>query len=163
MAQPNYVKDIMTTGAISVKTSDKLTKAIKTMSEKNISCVMVLDDNGLKGLITERDLVQRVLDENKDPKKLTCEDVMTKNITTISQEATLEEAMRIIESMKVRRLPVVDGDGLTGLITQTDIVDETYNIHKHNQKMAYHQNIQSYVIIATTILFIAVFVYRQFF
>lgn len=163
MADPKYVKDIMTTGAISVKSSDKLTKAVKSMTEKNISCVMVLEDERLVGIITERDLVQRVLNEGKTLSKLTCKDAMTQSVTTISQEATLEEAMRVIESMGVRRLPVVDQDGLTGLITQTDIVDETFNIHKHNMKLAFHQNLQSYIIIATTIFFIAVFVYRTFF
>ncbi|MFT4249981.1 MAG: cyclic nucleotide-binding/CBS domain-containing protein [Candidatus Woesearchaeota archaeon] len=157
------VKDIMTRGAISVQTNDKLTKAIKLMTEKHISCVMVLEKEQLVGIITERDLIKRVLAENKDPKKLAAQDAMTRSVSTISEEATLEEAMRVIESMKVRRLPVVNKKGLSGLITQTDIVNETYSIHKHNQKMAFHQNLQSYIIIATVVFFIAVFVLRLLF
>lgn len=154
----------MTTGAISIKEDDRLSKAVKLMTEKNISCVMVVNkQDELVGIITERDLVQRVLYKKKDAADITAKSAMTKNITSISEEATLEEAMRIIESMKVRRLPVVNKQGLSGLITQTDIVDETYNIHQHNQKMAFHQNIQSYVIVATAIFIVAVLLWRTLF
>jgi CBS domain-containing protein len=157
------VKEIMTRGAISVQSTDKLQKAIDLMAKNHISCVMVLDDKQLKGIITERDLIRRVLHEKGDVKKLKAKDVMTKSINTISEEATLEEAMRVIESMKVRRLPVVNKDGLSGLITQTDIVEETYNIHKHNQKMAFHQNLQSYIIVGTAVFFLIVFLIRLVF
>lgn len=157
------VKDIMTRGAISVQTTDKLTKAIDIMAEKHISCVVVLEKKQLKGIITERDLLRRVLHDKQDPKKLTAADIMTKSVNTISEEATLEEAMRVIESMKVRRLPVVNKDGLSGLITQTDIVEETYNIHQHNQKMAFHQNLQSYIIIATAVFFLVIFLIKFYF
>lgn len=160
MAAAEHVKDIMTTGAISVDTSDPLSKAVKLMTEKNISCVMVVEKEKLQGIITERDLVQRVLYEKKDVSKLKAKDIMTKNLTSISREATLEEGMRIIESMKVRRLPVVDENGLVGLITQTDIVDQTYNIHRDNKKLSFHQQIQSYVIVATAIFVVAVFMYK---
>ena len=155
------VKDIMTRGAISVKTTDKLQKVVDLMAEKHISCVMVVTkEKGLVGIITERDLIKRVLAQKEDINSLSAEDVMTKSVSTISEEASLDEAMRVIESMKVRRLPVVNKDGLSGLITQTDIVKETYNIHKHNQRMAFHQNLQSYVIIATVIFFIIIFLIR---
>lgn len=155
------VKDIMTRGAISVKTTDKLQKVVDLMAEKHISCVMVVTkEKGLVGIITERDLIKRVLAQKEDINSLSAEDVMTKSVSTISEEASLDEAMRVIESMKVRRLPVVNKDGLSGLITQTDIVKETYNIHKHNQRMAFHQNLQSYIIIATVIFFIIIFLIR---
>ena len=160
MAAPRLVKDIMTTGVISIESTERLSRAIQLMTERNISCVIVKNGPDVVGIITERDLLRRVLAVGADPKNLSAEEVMTRTVTTISQEATLEEGMRVIESMKVRRLPVIAKDGIVGLITQTDIVNETYNIHKHNLKMAFHQNLQSYIIIATTIFFCLIFLYR---
>lgn len=159
-----YVKDFMTTGVIHVSSDDTVQKAIEVMTERNISCVVVVESESSSrpvGLITERDLIKRVLKQGKSPKTLKAKDVMTNSLVTISEEATLEEAMRTIEGMKIRRLPVINSSGVIGLITQTDIVKETYSIHKSNMRMAFHQNIQSYVIIALAIIFVAAFLIRM--
>jgi fluoride ion exporter CrcB/FEX len=65
--------------------------------------------------------------------------------------------------MHIRRLPVVDRTGVVGLVTLSDIVRETQSIHKHNQMLAFHQNLQSYIILAILAFFIAIFVYRYYF
>lgn len=165
MGRTRKIKDIMTTGVISVGQKDSVEKAVKLMSDRNISCVIVTEDESnarALGIITERDLVRRILQQGKDPKKVKAKDIMTTSLVTISEEATLEEGMRIIESMKIRRLPVVNAQGLSGLITQSDIVKETYNIHRHNLRLTFHQNIQSYVIIALAIVFLVAFFVRYF-
>lgn len=159
-----YVGDLMTTGVIHVSKDDTVQQAVETMTDRNISCVVVTKDKDSSepvGLITERDLIKRVLKSGKNPKSLKASEVMTTSLVTISEQATLEEAMRVIESMKIRRLPVVNKNGLVGLVTQTDIVKETYNIHKSNMRLAFHQNIQSYVIIGLAIVFIVAFFIRM--
>lgn len=159
-----YVKELMTTGVIHVSQDDSVQQAIDIMTDRNISCVVVTESkesNNPVGLITERDLIKRVLKPEKKPKSLKASDVMTRNLVTVSEEATLEEAMRVIEGMKIRRLPVLNKDGLVGLITETDIVHETYNIHKNNMRLAFHQALQSYVIVGLAAVFVLAFLIRM--
>ncbi len=153
MNEIRRVKDVMTRDAVSVQTITPLKEVIHVMSEKNISCVLVNEKKQLAGIITERDLVQRVLDKNKEVSKLRAKDVMTKTITSVSEEATLQEAMHVVENMNLRRLVVLNKQGVQGIITQTDIVKETHHIHEHNQRLAFHQNLQSYIIIISIIIF----------
>ena len=159
-----FVKDFMTTGVVHVTAADTVERAIDVMTERNISCVVVTESEESSrplGLITERDLLRRVLKKGLNPKKTLAKDIMTSSLVTISEEATLEEAMRTIEGMKIRRLPVINAAGVVGLITQTDIVKETYNIHKSNMRLAFHQTIQSYVIIALAVVFVVAFLIRM--
>ncbi len=157
------VADIMTTKVVSVRTDDPLTLAVDIMREKNISCVVVMEERTVQGLITERDLVHRVLADRRRVEDLLCRDIMTRSLTSVTPNTSLKEAMGIVDSMQIRRLPVMDKTGLVGVITQTDIVNETARIHEHNEKMAFHQNLQSYIIIATVVFFLLVFLYRFFF
>ena len=88
---------------------------------------------------------------------------MTPNLITVSADSTLYEAMEVIEGMHIRRLPVVDRTGIVGLVTLSDIVRETQSIHRHNMKLAFHQNLQSYIILTILAFFILVFVFRFYF
>lgn len=163
MAQKEKIKEIMTSGVISVSPEDSVKKAVDTMTDRNISCVIVTEGKKPIGIITERDLVQRVLKPGKSTKSLKAKDIMTPSVVSISDQSPLEEGLRVMESMKIRRLPVVSKQGLSGLVTQSDIVKETYNIHKHNQRLQFHQNIQSYVIIALAVFFVVAFILRFWF
>ncbi len=157
------IKDIMTTGVISVGPDETVQHAVDIMAERSISCVVVTDTGSSKnpiGIITERDLVRRVLQPGKNPKRIKNRQVMTTSLVTISEEATLEEGMRIISSMKIRRLPVVNKEGLIGIVTYTDIVNETMDIHANNKRLMFHQNIQSIVILALAALFLIVIIVR---
>jgi len=158
------VKDLMTTGVIHVTKKDKVDKAVDIMTDRSISCIVVVESEEHPnpiGIITERDLVRRVLATGKSPKKITAESVMTKSLVTISEQATLEEAMREMENMRIRRLPVINHKGLVGLVTQTDVVKETANIQRANTRLVFHQNIQSYVIIGLAIVFLIAFFIRM--
>ena len=158
--QKQRVHEIMTEGVITVTQDATVQEAVDLMAERNISCVIITEDEeSLKplGIVTERDLIRRILKPGKSPKKTKVKTVMTSSLVTISEQASLEEGMRVMQDMHIRRLPVVSQG--TGLITQTDIVEETYNIHKHAQRLAFHQNVQSYVIlIILTMIVITVIV-----
>ncbi len=157
------INEIMSTGLITVKPSDSVQLAVDIMADNNISCLVVLDeDDAPVGIITERDLIRRILKPRKDPKKIKIGDLMTKNPVTIRSDATLKEGLSLIEQKGIRRLPVVDEGVLKGIVTQTDIVKKTKSISDYNNKLTFHQNLQSYIIIVLLILFIIAFVIRLF-
>ena len=160
------IKDIMTTGVITVTPQDAVQKGINLMADKNISCVVVVEGHGSKrpvGIVTERDLVKRVLKPRKNTKTTMIKAIMTSSIVSISEEASPEEAMRVIESMKIRRVPVVNDTGVVGLVTQSNIVRQMYDITMMNKRLTFHQNVQSYIIIALAAIFIIIFIIRFYF
>ena len=153
----------MTKSIQSVQRNDSVFKAVQLMADHNISCVVVYDQGHPVGMVTERDMVKRVLALRKNPAKLKCTQVMTPNLITVAADSSLSDAMDIISGMHIRRLPVIDRTGIVGLVTLSDIVRETQNIHAHNKKLAFHQNLQSYIIILILIFFVLVFVYKVYF
>ena len=100
----------------------KIADAVKMMSERNISCVMVVDDNNkLIGMFTERDVV-RCLASNVPCTAEALENVMNKELVTFDPATELSVAISIATNKKKRHLPVVDGDKIVGMITYRDLV-----------------------------------------
>jgi len=92
------------------------------MNENEIGCLIVMRRGKAVGIITERDLMKRVIVKSKNPKKTQVREIMTKPLIAGQPDMDLEEATKLMFKMKIKKLPVVEGNGkLAGLITLTDV------------------------------------------
>lgn len=157
----NTIRDTMTVDVITVIEDQSLEDIVKTMADKNISCVVVVKGERPIGIITERDLVKRVLYKREDMAKIKAKDVMTSPVISISPDIQFGDALSVMESNKLRRLVVVEDDSLAGVVTNTDIVSKTRSINNYNKKLEFYQNIQTYFIFIF-FLFIVVYFVVQF-
>lgn len=116
------VEEIMTKNVITVETEEPVFSMVKKMVNKNVECVPVTKDGKLKGLITFRDVIRKVIYEGKDPKKMKAKDVMTKSVVTCYNDATVLDVVKLMKNKKLRRIPVINKNGdLVGLVTNFDL------------------------------------------
>jgi CBS domain-containing protein len=120
------VEDVMSSPVITIKDTDSVLAAAKLMKKHEIGCVVVVGKSGEpKGLITERDVVRRVSAFDLLPSKVQAGKSMTRPAASIGAAAGVTEAAKKMREMKIRRLIVLQGEKLKGIITSNDIVDIT--------------------------------------
>jgi len=101
----------------------KVNEVAELMSDSNVGCVVITNDLCPVGIVTDRDIVTRVVAPGKDPKKTAISEVMTRDPVVVEDGTGLFEAMQLIRDEWVRGLPIIDGDGrLAGIITLDDII-----------------------------------------
>jgi CBS domain-containing protein len=116
------VSDYMTKRVIhAVDPNSTIAKAAKRMKEFGVGCLIAVDGARPVGIITERDLVQRVLAEGHSAEALKVSEVMSKELITIRPEALVIDAAKIMVENKVRRLVVTKGVHVVGIFTATDL------------------------------------------
>lgn len=117
------VKDAMSSPVVTLDEEDTSNKVANIMDEHNLGCIIVTNKTGKPiGIITERDLVKRVLSKNLKPDAVKAKEIMTSPLITIDPEATISEAARRMSRLDVRRLGVLYKDNLVGLISSKDIL-----------------------------------------
>lgn len=116
------VEEIMTKNVITVETEEPVFTMVKKMINKNVECLPVTKAGKLKGLITFRDVIRKVVYEGKDPKKMKAKDVMTKSVVTCYNDATVLDVVKLMKNKRLRRIPVIDRNrNLVGLVTNFDL------------------------------------------
>ena len=117
------VGDVMHRGVLVCHKATKIIEVAQIMRKTGIGGMPVVDDkHKLVGIITEGDIISKVVAVGKDPAKTQVLGVMSKPVKTIGPNADLTEAARLMRDLDVSRIPVVSKHGLLGIITQTDIV-----------------------------------------
>lgn len=116
------VRDVMSKNIKTVKTDDTVHQAVQKMNKFDIGSVIVTASGRPVGIITEANILRRIVEPRMDPTTVWAKDIMSSPLITIDQNAALEEASRIMAAKKIKRLPVVEGDKLVGLLSTTDIV-----------------------------------------
>jgi CBS domain-containing protein len=97
-------------------------QAVETMGAKHVGALLVCDEEGLIGILSERDVLTRVILERRDPATTKVKDVMTREIVCADPETSGEEAMAIMTDRRCRHLPVVSEEGLEGIVSIGDLV-----------------------------------------
>jgi CBS domain-containing protein len=115
------VEDVMTPAPRTVASSASVVEAARLMRDEDVGALPVADDGQVVGVVTDRDLVVRVLAEGADPESTRVADVTSGGTVTVTPDQDLEEALRLMASHQVRRLPVVEGDRLVGILAQADV------------------------------------------
>ena len=113
------VRDVM---ARNVKTDDTVHAAVQKMNKFDIGSVIVTASGRPVGIITETNIMRRIVGPRMDPATIWAKDIMTGPLITIDPNADLTEAAKIMAKNNINRLPVMEGDKLVGLISSTDIV-----------------------------------------
>lgn len=120
------VKDVMTSPVITIEEDGSIHQAAQLMDKNNVGCLIVVNKEGKPvGMLTERDLITRVLAKNAKASRLEASKVMTAPLLTIRADETLSEAARKMSRLNVRRLGVIYKGNVVGLITSKDILAVT--------------------------------------
>jgi len=113
------IKDIMKKDVLTIGTDATVRKAIELMSQHQIGCLIVF---GPIGIVTETDLVRKVLHQYKDPDKTFVGEIMSMPLAVGHPEMPIEEAMQAMTNRNIKKLPVTENERLQGIITLTDLV-----------------------------------------
>ncbi|MBZ9593858.1 CBS domain-containing protein [Streptomyces erythrochromogenes] len=115
-------REIMTPDATCVGAQETVVEAAKKMASLGVGALPICgDDNKLKGMLTDRDIVVKVLGAGKDPAETRAGDLAQGEAVTIGADDEAEEILRTMTEHKVRRLPVIDGHTLVGIVAQADV------------------------------------------
>lgn len=110
----------------SVEPSTPVSKIASIMTKQNIGSVIVTSDLGVMGIVTERDIIERVALAKKDLYGLVAQDIMTSPVITVHYDRTLQEALKIMKDNNIRRLIVVKGKSILGLVTERRLLLASY-------------------------------------
>lgn len=118
----NVARDIMNSRALTINTTDSVYEAARQMAEHQIGAMPICDsERCLQGVVTDRDIVTNVLAQGRDPHSVKVSELCTGKPVTIGADDSLDEAVRTMMDHQVRRLPVIDGHTLVGMISQGDL------------------------------------------
>ena len=118
------LRDIMTQKPFTLQTSDTLTAAARTRRDGNIGDVVVVENDQVRGILTDRDIVVRALAEGMDPSRTTVGEVCSKELTTLSPTDSIAQAVSIMRDKAIRRLPVVENGHPVGIVSLGDLAVE---------------------------------------
>jgi CBS domain-containing protein len=115
------LEDIMVKEVMTIDENSTVKEAAEVMNKFEIGCLVAVRKDKAIGMITERDLLKRVVTEAKDVAETKVKDIMSSPLVVVDPGMDLEEAVKLMFQMKIKKLPVVDGKRLVGLVTLTDI------------------------------------------
>ena len=115
------IRDIMTSSPSTCEPSATVADAAKIMAREDVGPVPIVESGRLVGVVTDRDLVVRVIAEGLDPTSTTVGEIASSDLVTVEPDMDLRDALQKMSDNQVRRLPVVEGDRLVGIVAQADI------------------------------------------
>jgi CBS domain-containing protein len=118
------VSDVVTAAPVTVPSGQSLTQTAKAMRDHDIGDVLVIDNGQLAGLVTDRDIVVRGLADGGDPGKVTVGEICSADLVTVRPDEEADTAVQRMREQAVRRVPVVDGQQIVGILSLGDMAME---------------------------------------
>ncbi len=115
-------KEIMSKEVVTILSGSIVADVVKLMVDHKVGCVLIVKDSEAIGVVTERDILEKVVSPKKDQMLLEVDDIMSSPLVTISPDADMQEIVEKLTKNKIKKLPVVDGEHLVGIVTTGDIV-----------------------------------------
>ncbi|MBN2014835.1 MAG: CBS domain-containing protein [Candidatus Altiarchaeota archaeon] len=116
--------EIMTRGIMTISKDASVMDAMKKMVDRRVTSLIVEKEgeHGVYGIVTRKDVVNKVIAYNKDPNKVKVSEVMSEPLMTISPEMSVETIARLMAKTDIRRFPVMEGNKLVGMVSNSDIM-----------------------------------------
>jgi len=105
-----------------VRTDDSVHAAVLKMNKFQIGSVIVTNNGRAVGIITERNILERIVEPRLDPATIWAKDIMSSPLVTVDPNDTVDEAAKIMAQKRIKKLPVVEGDKVVGVVSTSDIV-----------------------------------------
>ncbi len=119
---PTEIRDIMIQDVKTASIEDTVLRAAEIMNRNEIGCIIVTDDGKPAGILTERDILKRVVFKRRDPEKTRVCEVMSKPLVTVKPHITITRAAQIMIKAKIKKLAVTNADHLVGILSLTDLM-----------------------------------------
>lgn len=116
------VEDVMVKDIITIDASASALEAAEVMNKYDIGCLIVVEGRRPIGIVTERDMLKRVLLQHKDPGKTSVNNIMSRPLIVSTPKTEIRDAVGVMNERRFKRLPVVEDGNLLGLVSLTDIV-----------------------------------------
>jgi len=117
------VKDLMVENVITIEAEIPVRDAVKLMNRHEIGSLVVVKDKKPIGIVTERDMLKRVLSTTRDPRALEVCEIMSKPLVVMEPEMNIGDAVKLMFEHKIKKLPVVKKEHLVGIISLTDVIN----------------------------------------
>src|SRR4051794_36753150 len=118
------ISEVMTRDPVTASGETPVVEVARLMRDRDIGPVVVVDGGQVRGIVTDRDIVVRAVADGRDPSATRVSDVCTRDVQAISPSDSVDDAVRRMEQSNVRRLPVVDGGQLVGVVSMGDLAVE---------------------------------------
>lgn len=115
------IKDLMTTNPTTCPPSATVVEVARVMKQEDVGSVPVVEGDQLVGMVTDRDIVIRVIADGKDVEATTVSDVGSSDVVTVDPDTSIDQALDLMSENQVRRLPVVEGGQLVGIVAVADV------------------------------------------
>lgn len=118
------VADIMTRNPSTIELERPVAEAAELMRDSNAGSIIALDHGSVAGILTDRDIVVRILAEHQDPEQTPVRAACSGDIETVAPDTSLDQAVQLMRSKAIRRLPVVEGGNAVGILSLGDLAME---------------------------------------
>jgi len=131
------VEEIMSRNVVRIDCNNTILEACNEYSKNKVGSLVVMDKDIIVGIITERDIIERVILQEKNPKNIKIREIMSKNIITVHALAPIEKAAQIMKESNIKKLPVILNNEIVGIITETDMSRTIHEFSESVEELKY--------------------------